>query len=257
MKNEVKINQPDVQFAVGNVSFVNFEQYKENAQEIAEFINQFELTDSNVKEAKNMLARSRKVVQALDKHRIEIKKAMLSPYDEFAAQITELKKIVDDADAKVRARIKAFENQEREEKKQKIMEVWEKRIVMYDLDEIPDLFDKWLTPQHLNKNMSMKKVEANMTEFLEKVQADIEALNTFEDRTVMIADYLKCFNLPEVFANVRAREEREEQAKRVAEALNEEAEPEEPTAVFVIKGQKDIVAAEALLKANGIEFEKK
>lgn len=254
-KNELDVIMPDIQFTVGVVKFDNFEMYKEEAEAIARFISEFELTDNNVNDAKAMLAGARRVVQGLDKKRIEIKKTILAPYEDFASQIDELKAIVNDADSKVRSAIKSLENKQRKEKQKQIRKIWDKRIVMYDLDGIPSLFDKWLTPQHLNKGMSMKKVEESMVEFLEKVQQDIEALNTFDNSAELIADYLDRFNLPEVFANAKARQAREAQARQIKEAIDEETV--EPTAVFVIKGQKDIVAAEALLKANGIEFEKK
>ncbi len=256
MKNELNAITPDIQFTTGIVVFNNFEMYKEEAKAIARFISEFELTDSNVSDAKAMLAGARRVVQGLDKKRIEIKKTILAPYDDFASQIEELKAIVNDADSKIRNVIKDLENKEREEKRQKIVDVWTKRFTMYDLDGIPGLFNRWLTPQHLNKSMSMKKVEESMTAFLEQVQSDIEALNTFDDKESMIADYLTCFSLSEVFAHVKEREEREAQAKQVVEALNDEPITE-PTATFIITGQKDILAAEALLKANGINFKRR
>lgn len=251
--NEIKITTPDVKWQAGIVEFDNFNEYKEQASEIASFINSFSLTDENIQTAKKMLASSRKIVNALDKKRIGIKKDLLKSYEIFENQIKELKAIIDEADVTIRNQVKEIEEKEREEKRLKIKEMWDKRIQQYEVQIIPNLFDRWLTPQHLNKSMSMKKVEEDMVKFLEQRQQDLEALNTMDDKSELIAEYFKTLSLTETMVNHREKIEREELAKKAARILDADDEDEEME-IFIVTGKKDIAMTKLLLNSNGIKY---
>ena len=95
------------------VKFDKFEYYKEQANEIAEYINTTVLTNDNIKEVKKDLADARKVVKGLDKIRIELRKELLVSFNDFEKQVKEIQKIIDDADTNLRDQVKALEEQER------------------------------------------------------------------------------------------------------------------------------------------------
>lgn len=239
----------DIQYTTGVVKFNNYEHYVQRAKEVAKYIDSVELTDANIKQCKTDLADARKVVKALDQARIKVKRELLEPYQDFEKKVKALQKIIDDADARLRLQVKRIEENEREEKKAQVLEIFNKRVVMYDINQYFDnAFDLWLTPQHLNKSMSLAKVEKDMTQWLERVQKDIDTIKSLDDADVILTDYIMTLDINEAI-------ERNQRRKEVAQVVK--SEEAEEVATFVIRGTANIKLAEIVLNQNGIDFIKK
>lgn len=236
---------PDVSFAVAPVSFPAFELYKQQAQEVAEYIGSLEVTEDTVKDVKKELAKCRKVTDELNKRRITIKKQILEEFGDFEAQVKELIFIVDGADSQLRAKVRQMEEAEREEKKAQIRAIWDARVCLYRINDLCDAFDRFLTPKHLNKTTSLKNVEKAMIDFLEQTQKDLEVLAAMGPEYE--AEYVTCFDLAKTIAAVNDRKVREETVKVTQE-------DGDPSATFVVKGAKDIKLAKMLLDENGINY---
>lgn len=239
----------DIQYTTGVVKFNNYEHYVERAKEVAKYIDSVELTDSNIKQCKTDLADARKVVKALDQARIKVKKELLEPYQDFEKKVKALQKIIDDADKRLRDQVKEIEEKERLEKKDAIREIFDKRVAMYDIAQYFDNpFELWLTPQHLNKSMSLTKVEKDMTQWLERVQKDIDTIKSMDDADMILTDYIMTLDINEAI-------ERNQRRKEVAELVK--SDEVEEVATFVIRGTANIRLAEIVLNQNGINFIKK
>ena len=239
----------DIQYTTGVVKFNNYEHYVERAKAIAKYIDSVELTDSNIKQCKTDLADARKVVKALDQARIKVKKELLEPYQDFEKKVKALQKIIDDADKRLRDQVKEIEEKERLEKKNAIEEIFNKRVAMYDIAQYFDNpFELWLTPQHLNKSMSLAKVEKDMTQWLERVQKDIDTIKSLDDADVILTDYIMTLDINEAI-------ERNQRRKEVSQTVK--AEEVEEVATYIVKGTANIRLTEILLSRNGIEFIKK
>lgn len=237
----------DIEYQTGIVKFNNFELYLKQAQEIADYISNTTLTEDNIKSVKKDLADARRVTRELDKIRIKIKKELLKPYDEFERQVKQLNSIINDADSEVRDKVKEMEEKERQIKKAAIKEIFDKRVVMYDVaDYLDDPFDEWLTPQHLNKTVTMTKVERDMTDWLEHIQKDIDTVKAMDDSGMLLVEYIRCLDINDAIMTLK---ERQEMMKKV--------ETTEETATFIIKGKANIKLVEMLLRENGIEFTRK
>lgn len=254
LKTELKFevwdpDMPDVAFKPAQIMFPAYEFYKEQAERIAEYVSGIEPTEENVKEVKKTLAQSRKLVKALSDRRIQIKKDLLQDFSKFETQVKEISGIIDEADATVRDKVRELEEAERESKRLAILDLWNKRISGYRIDGlIPDLFDLWLQPRHLNATTTMKTIETEMVEFLEQTEQDMNALDAFDDEYRV--EYLGTLNLAEAIAAVKHREE-------VLESFRGEQEEEtEETATFIIRGKKNIKLAEMILTENDIEYVK-
>lgn len=239
----------DIQYTTGVVKFNNYEQYYERACEVARYIHSVELTEDNIKQCKTDLADARKVVKALDQVRIKVKKELLKPYQDFEEKIKALQKIIDDADGRLREQVKEIEENERMKKKDAIREIFNKRVAMYDINQyLSDAFDLWLTPKHLNKSMSLAKVEKDMTQWLEHAQKDIDTIKSFDDADVILTDYIMTLDINEAI-------ERNQRRKEVAQTIK--ADDIEEIATYIVKGAANIRLTEILLRENGIEFIKK
>lgn len=253
MNLEITERQGDVTFEVPNVNFPAYEEYKAKAQAVAEYIYTMDIDEDGIKEVKSTLARARKLTDRLNRVRIDMKKEILKNYTQFEGQVKEITGIVETADKDLRGKVKELEEAEREAKKQKILEIWDKRVTAYHgLEKVmPDAFIRWLSPKHLNKTTSMKTVEADMVEWLTKTNNDMTAA------AAMGEEYLAAYgwrgNLAEAIEIVEDKKKANEAIEELLEANDTSAEE---TATFRIIGRKDIALTERLLNENNIIYRK-
>lgn len=253
----------DITYRTAEVAFPNYEYYLAQARQIAEFINSIDLTEDNIKEAKTTLAAARKVADGLDRKRIDLKKQLLGNFSVFEGQIRQIQSVVSAAESDLREKVKELDELQREQKKEKIAEIWDKRFPQYTLAKYAgsyETFVKWLQPSFLNKNVSMKAVEQYMVDWLEERESDIKACTNMGDE--YLTEYMLTYHLPTAITSVQQRAER---AKAIAEARADaktewvddlDDDDVEEVAVFTISGKANIALAERLLTENGIKFHK-
>lgn len=254
--NDLTIYQPDLIYQKAPVIFSNYQLLKQQAQEVADFVSSIVVTEDTIKAAKKMVAETRKSVKTLDTKRLEIKKAILEDFTIFETQVLELKKIVDDADQKVRSQVKHFEELERNQKKKDLKELFEKRVQMYNFSMMPFLFEKWLKPSHLNKSMSMNKCEKDMTDFLEGIQRDLEAIQKLSNASDIMAHYVDSLDLNEAIAREELFRKQKEAASAIQIDDEELEEPEERTwqAIPIYCTAAELKKAKTILMNAGFEL---
>lgn len=244
---ELHFSQPSVIYTAPSVSFPDFDKTLALAESVADYINGLELTEDNIKDVKKDLARARKLTKALDDERIRIKREINAPLAVFENQIKTITGVINEADEKLRSKVREVEEQERELKKEQLYEIWQKRAGMYELPQmLPNAFEFWLTPQHLNKTTSLRVAEDDMVAWLEEKQKELDTLHSMDDEYMV--EYLSTLNLAEAINAVHDREERYDAINAV------HAAEEEETAVFVITGTVNINFTEMLLKTNNINY---
>lgn len=248
----VKANDIRVDFVAGEIKFDGYEELLKQAEEIAKYLGSIEVTPDNLKENKKILAKVNKSVKELNDRRIAIKKEINKPYDEFALKIKEIEEVVKSADEIVRFQVRQLEEEEREEKREKLEEIWNKRIGQYDYAKLFK-FDQFLEAKHLNKTSTIKSVEEEMVDFLEKAERDIALLTEYENGKSLINSYLEVRD----FATVIAMDKKEKEKLAEQEKVLSKVETVEKQKVYVltIRNEKDAKLAEMLLKDNKIEFE--
>lgn len=242
--------QNDVTYEIPKVSFPAYEEYKEKAEAIAEYISSLEVNEENIKETKKTLADARKLTDRLNRIRIDMKKEILQNYTVFENNLKEITGIVDRADKGLRDKIKELDELEREAKKEEIHNLWKKRVHAFpELEKlIPDAFDLWLRPSHLNKSMSMRSVETDMTKWIKETLDDIKAVEKMGGEYLSV--FLQCGSLSGAIAAVEVQKETEERIRSV------NGEPDKEKAIFIVYGTKDVSLAERLLKENEINYRK-
>jgi len=247
-------SQHDVTVKTASVNFPAYEHYKQQAQQIAKYISGIVLTEDNVKDVKKELAAARKITDGLDRKRIDIKKMILSDYIKFEEQVKDIQTIIKDAEEELRIKVREMDEEERAIKKEEIHAIWSKRYQMYDLAQYlteENVFEKWLTPQHLNKTASLKSIEKDMVKWLEKTNKDLKSIESM-DKEYLI-EYLNCLDLSEAITATNIRMG----IRSEIDKDEDEDEGDEATAAFIVTGEKDIKFTEMLLKENGIEFIKR
>lgn len=247
MDFEIKEQNNDVLYDIPKVSFTSFDVYKGQATEIAKYIRTLDVSPDNVKDVKATLAKARKVTDRLNRARIDIKREILKNYNIFEAQVKELDAIITDAESELRTKVKALEEQERREKAAALYDIFQKRVEMYvDIKTLlPDAFETWLKPSHLNKTTTLKAAEEDMVKWLEEVTAAIGTARSMGEE--YLAEYVLQGNLATAIQAVLAR-------KAVQDVISSQDLEGEEKALFEVKGPKDIKMVEMFMEQNQINY---
>jgi Protein of unknown function (DUF1351) len=259
MENELlKVDFEGIQVVQGLVKFNDYQRIKKEAEDLAEQIKTVEVSEENVKQSKKLLAVVNKRLKELEDTRIGIKKSLLEPYQEFEEQVKEIVGIVKEADAEVREQVKLLEEFDRIEKEEVIKDLFFKRKEKYSLGALLNL-NHFLKPSHLNKSMSIEKVEKEMVAFLEQTEKDIQAIQSMPNAGAILHEYVKIggFNLAEAIAVVTEQVNKEKEIEKKAKALEKASAKEEEKQVFTFKvfDEKDFKLIEMFIQQNKISYE--
>lgn len=247
--NQIQEWDPSIIVRTGEIYFQDYAKLLEEAKLVAQGVQQMEVTEDNVKEVKKILAKVNKSVKTLNDRRIEIKKQINAPYEVFAEQIKEIEKIVKDADEIVRNEVRMMEEQEREDKKQKLKSIWDARIELYEYSKIMN-FEDWLEPSHLNKTESLKKSEQAMTDWLEFTERNIETLSTMQHSQKLIHEYKLCKDVAQAIQNVNDEIEAMQEEQTILK--NEDVNIQKY--YLEIYSEADLELVEMLLEKHGINY---
>lgn len=248
-----KINIESPVVTQGSILFPAYERIKQDAKRLAEQIATVEVAEENVKQSKKLLAAVNKEVKNLESERISIKKEMLEPYNEFERQVKDIVSIVKTADETVRQQINQLEEVERDDKKRVLKSLFEKRIKMYDFKTYFD-FNDFLENRHLNKSISINKIENEMVEWLTKIENELKVINTMPYADEIIAEYKDNKDLA-ISAQIVSNRHREQEA--IKEAKKNMSETIITKKIqFTISDEKDAKLVEMFMEQNKIKFEK-
>jgi hypothetical protein len=111
---------------------------------------------------------------ALEAKRVEVKKQLLDPYNDFEVKVKELVRMVDEANAGIDAQVKGFEEQIREEKR-KAVEGAYGDIVPEDFRAIMPL-EKITDPKWLNATTTIKTAAAAIQQRFDQCMIDLDVI---------------------------------------------------------------------------------
>lgn len=214
---EFKIYNPQEEGFLKEIDW-NYEELKTEIQKKANDYMNLVYTADQIKDAKKDRAKLNKFATALEDKRKEIKKQVMQPYTSFEKQEKELIGIVNQAVANIDTQIKGYEEAVRQEKLEKVKEIYQKTIG--DLDRtVP--FEKIYKDSWLNVSTTLKSITTEIAEIRDKVDSDLKVINADTSPYVfeMKEEYLKAFDLT---AAMMKKQKLEETAKK--KALFEEEE---------------------------------
>lgn len=203
----------------------NFEELKTELTERLHHYNNLVVTEDAIKEAKTDLAKLRKLKEAIDNRRKEVKRQCMAPYNAFEAQVKELTALIDAPVAAINGQVKAFEEQEKEKKLGEITAAYNE-LVPDTIKEIVPL-NKILDPRWLNKGTTMKSIEETIGIIASRTKLDVLYLESAvqpEHLTAVRAKYIETLNIEAALDhrdNLVAAEEafrRQEEARAQREA---------------------------------------
>lgn len=167
----------------------NFDELKPELTERLQHYNTLVVTEDSIQEAKNDRANLRKLKDAIETRRKEVKKECERPYKAFEAKVKELTALIDAPIAAIDRQIKTFEEQEKEQKHSEIQAAYDYLVPAAIKDVIP--LPRILDPRWLNKGTSMKSIQ--------------EAIETVAKRTNVDITYMEAAVDPKYITAVRAK----------------------------------------------------
>lgn len=179
----------DLQAALPAEIGFNFDELKIELTERLHHYNTLVVTEDAIQDAKNDRAALRKLRDAIDTRRKEVKKQCEQPYKVFEAKVKELTALIDAPIAAIDGQVKNFEEQEKEKKREEIAMAYGELVPEGVQDIIP--LNRILDPKWLNKGTTMKSIR--------------EAISVIANRTKIDVLYLESAVAPEHLTAVRAK----------------------------------------------------
>jgi hypothetical protein len=251
--NEIKLDVDQIVITPGSIVFNEYKAIKNQAQKLADQIVKVEVNDENLKQSKKLLAAVNKRLTELEDKRKSVKKAMLEPYEVFEDQVKEIVGIVKEADAEVRKQVKDLEEAERQEKEDRLKQIFNERIKFYDFSKLVQ-FNDFLKPEYLNKSKSINSIEEEMVQFLEKIETDIKVMNTMEKAERIVSAYFSTFDVVQAIDQINKEDERTKEIEASGAIKKSPAEKIAFVLSVQVYNQKELKFLEMLLKENGFKF---
>lgn len=178
--------------------------------------------DSQINEAKKDAANLRKLKEAIDGKRKELKRDYLEPYEAFASQAKLLTDMIDKQIEEISGQVKAYDTRWKEEKRQRI----EAEIYSPMIGDLADLvpYDRLHEAKWLNRTASDSQISEALGAKIDRINAGLFAINNMElepDLAAAVrAAFLRNFDLSEAMAEkdqIECMRDKAESEKRVHE----------------------------------------
>ncbi|WP_028124757.1 DUF1351 domain-containing protein [Eremococcus coleocola] len=255
--NLVQFDPTSIQVKQGSVQFLNAERILASAERLNEELRNVVVTDDTIKSNKKLVAEVRKQADFLDSHRKRVKKELLVPYLDFEETVKEIVETVKEGESIVRSQVRAFEEQERENKKVALQDVIKKRLRHYPKIEKYEVdTNNFIKPQMLNKSTSLDKAEKELVETLKDVEKDLGVLEVMDYGSEMIVEYLNNFSISGAIEIVNSRHKAIDKAEEVVRETVKEIEQKPKTYKLEILNADDFINVIEFLNGNNINYNK-
>lgn len=188
--------------------------------------------ETQITQAKKDAANLRKLKDAIDGKRKEVKATYLAPVEEFTKQARELTDMIDAQVGEITAQVKTYDDFRRQEKQAEIEKVY--TALIGDLAELVP-YERLHNPKWLNVTYSMTNISEELSRSIENIEAALSSINTLdippEIAKQVKAAYLKNYDLAAALA------EKERFEKQQAELARYEAAREAAHAAPPVEGK--------------------
>ncbi len=270
----------------------NLDSLKAELSEVAERYTGIVVSEETIPQAKTDLADLRKIVKEIEDRRKSVKKVWEKPYKNFEAEVKAALEIINEPIELIDKQVKDFANQQKEDKKNHIKDLYEEQIQGYE-EYLP--LEKIFNEKWLNVSTKDSEIIFEINGHVTKIKADMDAIETlgseFKDEVIKAykasgnqlsaaiqrnTQLISAKQLAEkkaeeeaqakIEAERRAREEAERKAVEAEKALEEikEEPKEEPIetlpfdedkATFTVWGADNLLKVRLFLQDNDIKYE--
>lgn len=177
-------------------------------QKIASYENVV-YTEDNMKQAKEDRAELNGLIKDIEDRRKIVKKIINEPYIVFEAELKDILALIQEPVGLIDKQVKAFEDQQKEEKKSKIRAAYDE--VIGDLESVLP-FDKVFDSRYLNQTYKLATAQVDIKSKVEKARTDLETIDSLESKYKLNAKdvYIKTLDLSKALAENKRLSELEE-----------------------------------------------
>ena len=158
----------------------NFNELKTELEERLHHYNTMVVTEDTIKEGKADLANLRKLKDAIETRRKEVKRQCEQPYKVFESRVRELTALIDAPISAIDGQLKRYEEERKAEKRGQISLAYA-TIIPEDLMDIIPL-GRIFNPKWENASTTMKTVEDDLLTIKKRTYADLLALDTVDEK---------------------------------------------------------------------------
>lgn len=156
-------------------------------------------TEENIKAAKNDRAELNKLIKAIEERRKQVKNIINKPYAVFEAELNEITALINEPVALIDQQVKAFEEKQKEEKKEAIKATYDENIG--DLAEVLP-FEKIFDSRYLNQTYKLVTAQKEIVDKIDTVKTDLETIDSLDSKYKLNAKdvYIKTLDLSKALA---------------------------------------------------------
>lgn len=191
----------------------NFNELKQFLSESLAYYNALVITPEGIKGGKEDRAKLNKLKAAVDDRRKEVKRMCLAPYEEFELKCKTLSGMIDAASSSIDKQIKAFEDAEKKEKRDRIES--EFNALAGDMASYIK-FQQVFNPRWLNASYKESDATLEIEAEIDRCRKDISAIRGLESdfETELLDQYAQGNNLSSVIARAASLKARKEEEAR-------------------------------------------
>lgn len=213
------------------VEEMRFPNIKWNKEELKAQISEFRegyadaiiQTDEDYKAAKKDRAEINAVLKKISDQRIQVKKAVMKPYEVFEKELRDAQSDLEDIQKKIASTIKEYEDEQSEKKLNWIKDVFARAIEGKDMDflTLERIFDK----KWMNKSAKEEDIEKAINARVDTIHNNLLWIAEVEDTTIRATarrqyeETLEFGAIVRLVADIKRR--REEEEKKAQEARDE------------------------------------
>ena len=179
--------------------------------------------DEDYKAAKKDRAEINAVLKKISDQRIQVKKAVMKPYEVFEAELKDAQSDLEDIQKKIASTIKGYEDEQSEKKLNWIKDVFAKAIEGKDMDflTLERIFDK----KWMNKSTKEEDIEKAINARVDTIRNNLLWIAEVEDTTIRATarrqyeETLEFGAIVRLVADIKRR--REEEEKKAQEVRDE------------------------------------
>ena len=251
------ISQEDIKVEVGTIKFDGFPTLRLSVERLVEKMKTVEVTEENVKESKQLVARVRKEVDSLNDERKRVERFYLSPLDDFKRGIKEVGDLIKEAEESVRSQVRTLDEIEREVKYHDVQMLFDLCVKAYDLKGMFDFTD-FYRREFTNKTYTLSKVESEMVEWLGKIESDLNFLSEQPEAAKVLAEYKDTKDVALAIKHVEEQNkyysELEKRMQHVVTVSNPDFVSTKQEFKFTVFGENDAIVLREFLATTRIKF---
>ena len=191
-------------------------------------------TDDDITNARTDRAELNAIKNSISDSRIQVKKFVMAPYDQFEAEVAEVTNLIIEAVKPIDEAIKTHDENQKADKKKQLVAYFDS--IIGDLAESVT-FERVFDPKMVNASTSMKKAKEGIADGVQQIRTNIETINTVVSepyRSFAVANYLQTMKLAgSMKLAQRMEQEDRRKAELAAEAEKAKAAAPAPSAPVV------------------------